>query len=120
MPKVAPNMKLNSVYEMPTVDGDKIKLTLTYRWLYALKTKYKDTYEDYNRIMTKGFTDEFDNITVLYTAYLCEYISEHGNTDNAMSYDDFLDVLPFDRQEIARAVGMLISPKKAMASKELF
>lgn len=111
--------KLNTVYELETIDGDKLKLTLTYRMLYKLRSKHREQYEEYNKIMTKGAKDELDNITVLYTAYLCEYMDENGDTDKAMSFDEFLDVLPFDRSDIMRAVGMLISPKKAMASAAL-
>lgn len=111
--------KLNTVYELESIEGDKIKLTLTYRYLLQLKRKHPEDYREYNRIMTKGADDEFDNIQILYTAYLCEKIAEDGDTGNAMPFDDFIDILPFDRVEIAKAVGMLIAPKKTMASADL-
>lgn len=111
--------KINTVYELEGIDGGPLKLTLTYRNLYQLKKKHPQEYADYNKIMTKGSQDEFDNITVLYTAYLCQLIAETGDTEGAMSFDDFLDVLPFDRVEVSRAVGMLIAPKKTMASADL-
>ena len=113
------NIKLNSVYEIETNEGDKIKLTLAYKYLYKLRSTNKAAYDDYNNIMMKGPKDEFDNITIIYTAYLCSLLEDNGTTEGAMSYDDFLDVLPFDRVEITRAVGMLIAPKKTMASKAL-
>lgn len=112
-------MKLNTSYEMEALDGSKIPLTLTYRYLLQLKRKHPEDYKEYNRIMTKGVDDEFDNIQILYTGYLCQCIADNGDTKGAMSFDDFIDILPFDRVEIARTVGMLISPKKTMASAAL-
>lgn len=111
--------KLNTVYTMKSIDGDPIDLTLTYRYLLQLKRKHPEDYKEYNRIMTKGVEDEFDNIQIVYTGYLCQKIAETGDTASAMSFDDFVDILPFDRMEIARAVGMLVSPKKTMASAVL-
>ena len=111
--------KLNTSYELETLDGGKMKLTLAYRLLYQLRSKHRAEYEDYNRVVTKGAKDEFDNITVLYTAYLCQMIDDNGDTEGAMSFDEVLDLMPGDRLEIARAVGMLIAPKKTMASAAL-
>lgn len=111
--------KLNSTYELETIDGEKMGLTLAYRYLYQLRAKHRDQYDEFNRIMMKGAKDYFDNITVLYTAYLCKAIEETGDTDKCVSFDEFMDLLPVDNVEIMRAVGMLISPKKAMASAAL-
>ena len=111
--------KLNTVYEMPTIDGRTMKLTLAYRYLYQLRSKHREQYEDYSRIMMKGAKDYFDSISIIYTAYLCEAIAETGDTDGCMGFDDFLDALPIDQEDIMRAVGMLTSPKKMMASHAL-
>lgn len=111
--------KLNTVYELETNDGEKMKLTLAYRLLYKLRAKHRAEYDDYNRIMMKGAKDEFDNLTIIYTAYLCEQIDETGDTEGAMGFDEFMDLMPIDRSEVVRAVGMLIAPKKTMASAEL-
>lgn len=111
--------KLNTVYELETNDGKSMKLTLAYGLLYKLRSKHRAQYDEYNRIMTKGAKDEFDNLTLLYTAYLCERIDEKGDTEGAMGFDEFLDLMPIDRVEVTRAVGMLIAPKKTMASAEL-
>lgn len=113
------DIKLNTTYTLEGNGGEEIKLTLAYRYLYQLRSKHKAQYDDYNKIITKGAQDEFDNITVLYTAYLCHLIAENGDTAGCMSFDEFLDILPYDREDIAKAVGMLISPKKTMASADL-
>lgn len=116
---MAEKPKLSTVYELETIDGGKLKLTLAYRHLYQLRAKHRAEYDEYNRIMMKGAKDYFDNITILYTAYLCELIAENGDTDGCMGFDDFMDVLPVDQMEVMRAVGMLVSPKKTMASAAL-
>lgn len=109
--------KINSTYEMETNDGGKIKLTLAYKYLYRLRSTNKQAYDDYNNVMTKGVKDEFDSISILYAAYLCQCIED--DVSEPMSFDDFLDVLPFDRVVIAKTVGMLIAPKKTMDSADL-
>lgn len=111
--------KLNTTYTLETNDGGELKLTLAYRYLYQLRAKHKAQYDEYNRIMTKGAQDEFDNLTILYTAYLCHNIAVNGDTDDCMGFDDFLDLMPYDREDIGKAVGMLIAPKKTMASAAL-
>lgn len=111
--------KLNTTYALETNDGGSIELTLAYRYLYQLRSKHRDQYNEYNAIMTKGANDEFDNLTILYTAYLCQLIAENGDTNGCMSFDEFLDLMPSDRVEIGKAVGMLIAPKKTMASVAL-
>lgn len=110
--------KLNTAYELETNDGGKLKLTLAYRYLYQLRGKHRDQYNEFNEIMTKGVKDFFDSVAILYTAYLCELMAEDGDTAGCMSYDDFMDVLP-EMGEVQKAVGMLIAPKKTMASASL-
>lgn len=116
---MADKPKLNTVYELEGIDGETIRLTLAYRYLYQLRAKHRDQYDDYNTIMMKGAKDYFDNITILYTAYLCELIAEKGDTDGCWGFDEFMDHLPVDNMEVMRAVGMLVAPKKTMASAAL-
>lgn len=110
--------KLSTSYEMETADGGKIKLTLAYRYLYQLRANHRDQYEGVNRVLAKGAKDIFDNIEVLYAAYLCQSIADTGDTEGCMGFDDFLDVCP-PFEQAAIAVGMLIAPKKVMASAAL-
>lgn len=111
--------KLNTTYELEGIDGEPIKLTLNYRYLYQLRAKHRDQYNDFNLIMMKGAKDFFDNITILHTAYLCEAIAETGDTSGCKSFDEFMDMLPVDTQEVMKAAGMLVAPKKMMASAAL-
>lgn len=110
--------KKTTTYEIETTDGERIALTLSYRYLYQLRSKHREQYEDFNRIMTRGAKDLFDNLTVLYTAYLCQLIASDGDTAGAVSFDEFMDLMPAF-EDVAKTVGMLIAPKKTMASAAL-
>lgn len=105
----------HTFYDFELETGETVKLTLTYYFLLKLKNGHKDVYEKYNKVMTKGPQDEFDNITLLYTAYLCGLIAE-DKYGEAMSEEDFIYVVPSDRGAIGDALSALISPKKAKAS----
>lgn len=109
----------NTFYELELENGGTARLTLAYIYLLRLKNTHAATYKEYNRVITKGAQDELDNLTVLYTAYLCGLIADSGSTDGCMTYEEFLEVAPLDRQECARAIGMLLAPKKTMASAAL-
>ena len=95
--------KLNTTYEIETLSGEKLKLTLSYRYLYQLRAKHREQYADFNRIMTTGAKDMFDNLTVLYTGYLCQRVAETGDTEGAMSFDDFMDACPASGRDAPRA-----------------
>lgn len=110
--------KLNTTYEMETANGGKLRLTLAYRYLYQLRAKHRDQYEGVNRVLSKGAKDIFDNLEVLYAAYLCQSIADTGDTEGCMTFDEFLDVCP-PFEQMAIAVGMLVAPKKVMASAAL-
>lgn len=112
---MADKPRLNSTYEIEGLDGETIKLTLSYKYLYQLKAKHREQYNDFNRILSSGAKDLFDNLTVLYTAYLCQRIADTGDTEGCMSFDEFMDVCPA-WEDAGVAVGMLIAPKKTMAS----
>lgn len=100
---------LNTVYDFELADGTTVKLTLTFYCLYLLRSKKKDIYERYNKIMTNGPKEELDNVTILYTAYLCANVA---NIDECMSEMDFLMLMPTNRDYIGTVMAELITPKK--------
>lgn len=102
-------MLKNTCYEFKFADGDSVKLTLAFYALYQIKSINKSLYERYNKIMTKGATEELDMITVLYTAYICANISDIAN---CMSEEEFLIKCGSDRFAIKTAMEELITPKK--------
>lgn len=106
----------SNFYSIEAEDGQKIDLTLNYARLYKLKATDSEAYAAYNQVMTKGAKDEFDNIRILYTGYLCAYLAENAKTEGAMDFEEFMSILPPDRDIVMGAVAMLIAPKKAKAS----
>ena len=94
----------NTFVEYELENGEKVKMTLAYYRLYQLKTKNKDIYDRYNRIVPKGFTEELDGVTVAYTAYLC------ANLDNPEPYSeiDFMILLGGDRIKLGETVKQLM------------
>lgn len=102
-------MLKNTCIDFTFEDGDTVQLTLAFYALYQLKAKKKGVYDNYNRIMTKGATEELDMITVLYAAYLCANIND---ITSCMSEDEFMIKCGADRYAIKDAMEQLIKPKK--------
>lgn len=98
---------LNTVYDFELANGEVVKMTLRFYSLYQLKSKNKGAYEKYNKIMTKGPQEELDNVTILYTAYLCANIDAE-----CMGEVEFLQLMPDDREYIGEVLSALIHPKK--------
>lgn len=94
-------------------DGSVIQLTLNLMLLYRLKSLRKDAYERFNNVMVKGPQDVFDNLTVVYTAYLCANID---TIDACTSYADFMQRASGSIQALTMACQDLINPKKKTAS----
>ncbi len=99
----------NTIVDFELADGTKVKMTLTFYSLYLLKSKNKNAYERYNKIMVKGPQEELENCTVLYTAYLCANIKEF---ETCMSELEFLELMPTDREYVGNTLTSLIAPKK--------
>lgn len=100
---------MNTYKEIELNNGKKIKITLNLRKLLLLKSNHKDIYDDANKIIIMGSTDVFDLIKVLYASYLCGLEDKNANV---LSYDEFLEQLPFGIGEITNVVMDLIYPKK--------
>lgn len=102
-------MLKNTCYTFTFEDGDTAELTLAFYALYQLKAKNKSLYDEYNKIMTKGATEELDMITVLYAAYLCANITD---TASCVSKEEFMIKCGSDRYAIKSAMESLVKPKK--------
>ena len=99
----------STIHEFELADGRKVKMTLRFYSLYLLKSKNKQAYEKYNKIMIKGPQEEIENVTILYTAYLCANLE---NIEECMSEMDFLMNMPDDREYVNNVLSALINPKK--------
>ena len=100
---------LNTVYNFELADGETVQMTLRYYNLYQLKSKNKQAYLKYNKIMIKGPEEELENVTILYTAYLCANLD---NIDMCMTEMEFLQRMPEDREYIGGILMSLINSKK--------
>lgn len=98
----------NTYYEFPFEDGDSVKMTLAYYFLYQLKGVNKGVYDRYNQLMTKGIKEEIDMITVLYAAYLCANITD---VKNCMSEEEFMIKCGSDRIAVRTAFEKLTRAK---------
>lgn len=101
----------NTYVDFELEDGRTVKLTLAYALILKHKNSNADAYKEYNRVMTKGVQDEFDNLRLLHMAYLC---AENEGED--MTFEEFIEVVSPDREYVATAVAKLIAPKKMQAS----
>jgi hypothetical protein len=98
---------MNTIIDFELCDGTVVPLTLTFYALYQLKSKHKDAYDTYNKIMVAGIKEEFDMIHILYTAYLCANL----NNDNCLSFEEFLIGCGSKHNHVKKVVAVLVSPK---------
>lgn len=102
------NLK-NTCIDFKFEDGDSVKMTLAFYALYQIKNVNKGLYDRYNKIMTKGASEEIEMITVLYTAYVCANIADIAN---CMTEEEFMIRCGSDRMAVKDAMEKLIKPKK--------
>lgn len=102
-----------TMLELESIDGSKIELTLNFARLLKVKNNNKKLYEEYMKALEggKGFDPIFDSLKVLYVAYLCAN-SEKLGTDEVMSEDKFIEMVPPDMELINTVTAELIRPKK--------
>ena len=102
-------MLKNTYIDFTFEDGDTVKMTLAFYFLYQLKAKNKAIYDKYNQIMTKGANEEIDMLTILYAAYLCANIDD---IQSCLSFEDFIIKCGSDRYSVKQATEKLVKPKK--------
>lgn len=100
-------MAINTTIDFEFADGEKAKMTLAFYALYQIKSTNRGLYDRYNKIMTKGASDELEMITVLYTAYICA-----NSGGEVMSEEEFMIKCGSDRMAVKSAMEQLITPKK--------
>ena len=100
---------------LPLENGETVNLTLNFSKLMSVRSKKKEVYKRYNKIMMDGPQDVFDNTLILYVAYLCGL----EDMENAMSEHDFIQLLPPYIQMVNEIVIDLTRPKKQQDSDSL-
>lgn len=107
-------MAVNTIIDAEMMDGSIVKMTLNFKNLYLLRTKDKKTYDEYMKISNKGVQDEMEVAMMLYAAYKC------GNIDQeCMPFEDFLEILPVNREELSDIAIRLQPKKKEILQKPL-
>ena len=99
----------NTYQELKLTNGETVKLSLNFARLLAVKNKRPKLYEDLMRILQyKDFDIVFDSLKVLYVGYLCARV----NVDEAMTEEEFMELVPFDLEKINILAGKLIQGGK--------
>lgn len=97
-------------------DGSVLKMTLNFKRLYLLRNKDKKAYDVYIQTTNKQNINEMEIAEILYVAYLCANIKEY---DSCMSFEDFLEKLPEDREVIMEMWLRMYSKKKLDSLRRL-
>lgn len=103
---------LATKYKFEFYDGTTCMMTLAFILLKKLSSKNKTLYDRCQKIMANGGKDEFDTLTVLYTAYVCANME----SENLLTEDEFIEKCGCDRQALMDALTALTNPKKQKAS----
>lgn len=111
MPK---HNNLSSTIMFELNNGESVPLTLTWGLLMQTRSKSKADYTRFSKMVTGGIGDDvLGSLTILYAAYLCGYIKEHGGTSGCMSEQDFIDLLPDNFRIVIETAQNLLDPKPA-------
>ena len=103
--------KLNTTTDFELTDGTVVPLTLTFGLLLKLRSKSKEDYARFNRVIMEGPKDVMDSMAIIYAAYLCAYIDDHNTHGGALSEEEFLELCPFDIEGAMYTSKSLINPK---------
>lgn len=104
-------------YDIELETGETVKLTMNNAALYALRSAAPEAYKHYGAVLSGKQQDVLEATwTVLYTAYLCAIWLENKSTEGAMSFEDFICVLPPEFEVMNDLVAKLTRPKKTTAS----
>ncbi|MBQ9785063.1 MAG: hypothetical protein IJW29_06150 [Clostridia bacterium] len=100
-------------------NGETVDLVLSWRMIERLRVTRDESYPELSKILVKGADDAMDNMRLLHAAYRCGYIVENGRVDGAMSYLDFIDLVPDDFGYVMKTVAALLDPKSNRDSEAL-
>ena len=104
---------LATTYTFEFADGDTCQMTLSFIALKRLSSTHKALYDRQKKIMAAKPEDEFELLTLLYTAYICANSAD----GNLMTEDEFITKCGSDREAVSEAIKALINPKKRKASE---
>ena len=98
-------------------DGREVTLSANYALLFKLRALKNDVYMRYNEAFKLVQKEpDYACASIIYAAYVMGVIGETGSAKDAMSEDDFLSVMPFDRERNMEMMSQLVLPNRAKAS----
>lgn len=104
---------MNTYKEFKLTNNEVVKLTLTFGKLNVLKGYDNNLYTRFNKILSGKSEDILDLTTIIYVAYWCYNFSIEKKNE-MYKEQDFLELVPFDMNEIKRTFNALTQPKKNM------
>lgn len=97
---------MNTYQTLKLTNDTEVKLTLTFGRLLKVKNMNKGLYEKANNVIMNGTKDLLEMTEFIYVAYLC------ANLNDSMDYEEFVDLIPFDFNVLAKKIESLIVSKK--------
>lgn len=97
-------------------NGETVPLELSWSIIEQLRVSRDESYADFSRILTKGADDVMDNMRILHAAYRGGYLRQNGGTGGALSYADFVGLVPDDLRRVMETVAALLDPKSDRGS----
>ena len=100
-------------------DGTKVKLEITNAKLLKFRSERPAEYDIYYKSYKNlGDTDKldliFDVLQIIYTGYIC---GKYGDDDtDIMTFEEFVELTPYDIEYNAGVAADLVSAKKVKAS----
>lgn len=98
-------------------NGETVDLVLSWRMIERLRVTRDESYPDLSKILVKGADDAMDNMRLIHAAYRCGYIAANGRADGAMTYLEFIDLVPDDFGYVMSTVAALLDPKSKRDSE---
>lgn len=99
----------NTYQDFTLLNNETVKLTLTFGKLNILKSVNNLLYSRYNKILYGKSEDVLDMVIIVYVAYWC---ANYGKDKDIYSEEQFIDLVPFNLNEIKRVFSALTQPKK--------
>lgn len=107
-------MKLATTVDFELFDGTKVQCTLAMFRLKIMASKRQSLYKDVVRFLSKGAEDIFEQIRLVYAAYVCANL----DAENLMTEEEFIIACGSDYTGVGEVVQKLIDPKKRTASAD--
>lgn len=86
--------------KMKLTNGQEVEMKINFKSLLELKNREPDAFEKGNHVIMDGTREVDDIVGGLYAAYVCA-------NKNHLTYEEFLEVLPFDLKEITKTFNGL-------------